>query len=239
MTKNKNTIIIPTRWVGHATALVIKKSENGGGLYDLAFINTGHGLRHHHHQPDPNEVYPHLSRLWLEFKDVPKDLIFDPETAWFFYALYSISDRKSAGRLIDSLKDKGSSLPSYMYGTVLANFKDYLVEPKYWSDFEVKLFPEQQSGSCTMSSLIGTLLYYSESMEDFHWYRLKIGHVLLENFLKRLESVLHANIGKIYEMEQKGILSINGMPGKNDPNAEFISVLRDAFFPEDQGFSMD
>ena len=51
-----------------------------------------------------------------------------------------------------------------------------------------KLFPEQQSGSCTMASLIGALLYFSDSMEDFHWYRLKIGHAFLENFLNRLQT---------------------------------------------------
>ena len=182
-------IVIPSGWVGHSIALIIKNAGVDGNnvcLYDLTVINTGSGINYHYHRDDPENVYPYLSRLWIEFKSIPENLIFDPVTAWFFCALASIKQPAFATRLQQTFGND-QALPNYFYGSLLSNFKNYLVKPGLDSDeSKEKLFPEQRSGSCTMSSLLGALLYYSESLEAFHSYRLNLGHFWLNNFLDNL-----------------------------------------------------
>lgn len=225
-------IIIPTGWVGHATVIVIKPA--GHELYDLTCINTGEGLQHHYTGPDPDNVYPHLYKLWIEFKNIPQKLIFDPETGWFIYGLAAIKNNDIARRIKHSLDDDDKLLSTYFYGSMIANFKDYLVEPQRDDEyFHDRLVPEQQSGSCTMSSLMGALLYYSDSLKTFHWYRLKIGHLFLETFLRRIDELLQKRSSISDEMAQKMSNRLLLKESANKPtDFEFLSILTDGFFSD-------
>ena len=53
-------------------------------MHDLTYINTGQDFNIIYHGPDPNNVYPSLPQLWIEFKCIPEDLLFDPQSAWLF-----------------------------------------------------------------------------------------------------------------------------------------------------------
>ena len=205
---NRNDgIVFPAGWLGHSIVLIIKTSESAPPgsplLYDLTVVNSGEGLGHHYQRADPDNIYPHLSRLWLEFKNIPSDLIFHPENAWFLCGLILIN-------LPDFVNDANLSASNYFYDSLLANFRDFLVEPKE-HEIDEKLVPEQKSDSCTMSGLVAALLYFSDSLKAYHWYRLKIGHVLLNDFLTRFT-----------EMNSRKSMTVEEM--------EFTMVFTDGFF---------
>ena len=207
----KDSIVIPSGWVGHAIVFIIKSV--GNNLYNLTVVNSGQGLNHHYQREDPNQINPHLTRLWIEFKNIPGNEIFDPENGWFIFGLALINQKKYVENLKKTLQDKNNSVANYFYGTILANFKNYLVHPDINDpSFNDKLIPEQQSGSCSLYSLMAALLYYSDSLETFFWYRLKIGHVFLEFFLNRLEQIIQTTT-----------------PDSED-QIQFMNVLRNGFF---------
>ena len=187
----KGGIILDSGWVKHAIALIIE--DAGNGTFNLVVANTGAGVDYHFSSSDPDKVYPHLSRVWMEFKGIPEDLIFNSDTAWFFVALAMINTRSFADRLEKSIGDRPMSC--YFYESLLSNFNDYLVKPD--GSGHDKLVPEQQSGSCTMSCLMAAILYHSDSLEHFYWYRLTAGHVLLRQFLKRLDKGLDAEFNNV------------------------------------------
>lgn len=179
--EENNGIIIPIGWKGHALALVIKKGETSG-TFDFAVVNTGQGLQFHYHAADPNGVYPRLSQIWIEFNGVKKDELFSNE-AWFFQGLIALKTdffENKLKKLFASTKKLPEYYPEYFYGSFLANFQDYLVPHR-----DDRLFPMQRSGSCALSSLIGALLYTSESEETFYLHRLKIGQSMTKSFLAK------------------------------------------------------
>lgn len=188
--KLNNGIIIPATWIGHSFALFIKLHENQVAdkpdSYDLTVINSGQGLEHHDWRPDPNGIYPHLFKLWIEFQNIETDLIFEPETAWFIQALCFINVNSFVKNVNEAMHDFSSSASNYFYESLLANFRDYLVHPKEDEVVE-KMVPKQMSGSCAISSLMAALLYHSESLKTYYWYRLKLGHVIMDVFLKKLQ----------------------------------------------------
>ena len=73
-----------------------------------------------------------------------------------------------------------------------------------------------------MSSLMGA---YCIPLNPRIWYRLKSDMFFLKTSWIDLNQFCMLILW-IYEMEQKGILSIYGILGKNDPNAEFINVFK-------------
>ena len=80
-------IIIPSGWVGHAIALIIKPSEGSSGLFDLTVVNTGSGIEYHQHLFDSESIYPALSRIWMQFKRIPREEFLSDENPWFIYGL--------------------------------------------------------------------------------------------------------------------------------------------------------
>lgn len=146
-------LILPFGWVGHALALVLKPGSEPD-TFNLSFVNTGEGIdASHYHAADPNGIYPALSQVWIEFSNVPAAELFT-NRAWFVHVLIAIGKEYFETHFRQSIAAEGPVFPIYFYGSFLANLKKYEVEPK--NDL---LVPMQQSGSCTMSSLLGALLY--------------------------------------------------------------------------------
>ena len=176
---------MPIGWVGHALCLIMRKGEVEG-TFDFAVVNTGQGIQYHYHSADPNGVYPKLTQIWMEFKQVEAEELFTEE-AWFFYGLIALKQKSLQLKLKQLFTPPNESeyseyFPEYFYGSFLANFKKYLVPRR-----EDRLFPMQRSGSCALSSLIGALLYVSRSEDIFYLYRLKIGHALIKLFLVKAQ----------------------------------------------------
>ena len=197
-------VVLPSGWIGHAIVLIIeleRVDENNQQFYNLTVVNTGQGLGHHYHRMDPDKIYPHLSRLWIQFKNIPRNEIFDADTAWLIYGLASIQRKDFVSNI-----NNGVPISDYFYDSLLANFVDYLVQPEK-DEIDKKLVPEQLSGSCTMSSLMGALLYYSDSFTSYHWYRLKIGQSLLDGFLNRLQLALNSKLPVVAENQFRNVLS--------------------------------
>jgi len=96
-------IIIPSGWSGHDIVLIIELA--GNDLYNFTVVNTGEGLQYHYHRDDPDNLYPHLSRLWIEFKNIPRKEIFDSRTAWLFCALASLKQVYFNSRLKTACKE--------------------------------------------------------------------------------------------------------------------------------------
>jgi hypothetical protein len=180
ITKNEG-LVLPFGWIGHALALVVKPGVVGG-TFDLAFVNTGEGIKSHYHEADPNGIYPALSQVWVEFSNVPSAELFT-DRAWFVQVLIVLPRQLYEERFRKTIAANGPVMPIYFYGSFLANFTKYLVEPR-----KDRLVPKQQSGSCTLSSLMGALLYISESEATFQHYKLKIGHALIESFLDKIDN---------------------------------------------------
>ena len=68
-------IVIPSGWVGHSIALIVKPSASEGH-FDLTIVNAGAGIDYHYNTPDPESIYPALSQIWIEFHNIPKDDLF-------------------------------------------------------------------------------------------------------------------------------------------------------------------
>ncbi|NBO25098.1 MAG: hypothetical protein EBU93_07715, partial [Chlamydiae bacterium] len=177
--KSEQPVIIPASWFGHAFVLIFKKVQ-GKDSYDMTVINTGRGLEFHHWLADTNKVYFALPRFWLEFKNIPKDVLFSDD-AWFFLAMKQMNIKESS----DKLKEVSGTLPAYFYGSLLSNFKDYFQEPDSSSS---KLKPAQRSGTCTISSLMAALLYSVKDEVEFYKSTVIIGHKMLENWLNEIEN---------------------------------------------------
>jgi hypothetical protein len=181
-------VIMPIGWIGHALYMVLRKRKDET-KFDLAVINTGQGLEFHLHSSDPNNIYPRLSGIWLEFQGIEADELFSND-AWFFQGLIALGKEFFLKRLqkefdgLDYLTKTKSShpFPEYFYGSFLANFRKYFVSSRH------RFVPMQRSGSCALSSLIGALLYTSNTEDTFHLHRLKIGHTLIESFLTKAAS---------------------------------------------------
>jgi hypothetical protein len=181
--KSNDGLVMPIGWIGHALSMVIKpgKVEN---TFDFAVINTGTGLQFHYHAADPNGVYPRISQIWIEFANVKAEELFSGD-AWFFQGLIALKKEFFAAKLKNLFTEETETeLPDYFseyfYGSFLTNFKNNLVPHR--AD---KLIPMQRSGSCSVSSLIGALLYCSKSEANFYLHRLKIGHSLIKLFLAK------------------------------------------------------
>jgi hypothetical protein len=137
-------LIMPIGWKGHALAFVIKKGQVDG-TFDLAFVNTGEGIKNHYHSKDPNGIYPLLSKIWVEFSGVPDELLFGAK-AWFFQGLIAFKTDLLVDKLKKTFNYSKSLLTEYFYGTFLANFNQYLVQAN-----NERLVPMQRIGSCTLS----------------------------------------------------------------------------------------
>jgi gas vesicle protein len=180
---NKNNgIVLPSGWKGHAIVLMIKPG-NQVRTYDFTVVNTGDGIGYHHHVSDPNGIYPLLSRVWVEFKGIPEKELFSLD-AWFVQGLIALNSCNFVDKVINAIDKKDESLSIYYYTSFLANFTDYLVSVDKGKDIQI---PMQRSGSCTVSSIMGALLYESKDKNTFHLYRGKIGNVLLNEIFKAAE----------------------------------------------------
>lgn len=186
--KEQKVAIILSGWTGHAIALIVKNGKSMD-TFDLTVINTGLGLDYHYHSVDPNNIYPKLSRVWMEFKNIPQDEIFS-SNAWFIEAMIMMKAKSFLNDLAKiSLSTKSTELhgPAYFYGTFLNNFREYLIEPEL-EKRDDRLRPMQMSGTCTVSSLVGALFYMAPSEKDFQFYRVALGHALIQNLLNVAET---------------------------------------------------
>ena len=180
--QNNSKIILPFAWYGskpHATGLIIEKNTNDNS-YNLIVVNTGAGLQYHYSQADPNNIYPWIKRLWIEFENIPESVIFSNDN-WFLY-MFIIMQNDNELRKIES--DSGS-IPAYFYESILSNFREY-GKPADKNDF-TKLTSEQRSGSCTLSSMMASYLYYAPDEKTYHYNRVIIGHEMLESFFNNYE----------------------------------------------------
>jgi hypothetical protein len=171
-------IVIPFGWAGtnpHAIGLCIEKIPTSN-TYNLIVINTS-GSSYHRYLPDPNNVYPHLARLWIEFKNIPHSELFS-DNYWFMYPMMIF---KNDG-ILKEMEPATGSIENYFYGSILSNFKNYL-SPLDKST--KKLVPHQRSGSCTLSSMMAAYLYYAKDEVEFHKDKVIIGHYMLDRFLTK------------------------------------------------------
>lgn len=178
----KSKVILPISWTGSAPHSVVLVLENTGEKYNLTVINTGDGLDYHQKFADPAHTHPCLARFWIEFKDIDRRVLFS-NSCWFLRSLLLLDHFEFMMKLEAKL---GKSAPLYFYGSLLSNFKDYLSLSNINS--RDKLLPPQRSGSCTISSLMAALHFYSKDDLSYHYHRIKIGHNLLEKFLNNYEN---------------------------------------------------
>lgn len=169
-------IYVPITWKGKEPhAIVLGFLKNADGTFNLAVINTGLGIEYHLSIQDPNGGYAMIYQLWMEFKNIPKEEIFD-EAAWFIKAIILLNDC--------SFISNFEPVPLYFYGTILSNFKKYLDKPE--EPLNKKLFMTgQRSGSCTVSSMLAALLHNCQDKTQFYLYRLLLAQKISAEFLKK------------------------------------------------------
>ena len=115
-------------------------------------------------------------------------MIFNKKSAWFCWPMYS--PKSSLVDILDkSFQFVLNSAANYFYGSFLSNFNEFVAKPDRATIKTIQngcksYSRNSKSGTCTLSSLMAALLYHSDSLETFHWYRLNLGHVLIESFLK-------------------------------------------------------
>lgn len=175
--ETESKIIIPSGWADHAVVLQLELNKKDQTI-DLVVINTGDGVNFHNHQPDPDGVYPVLTQVWIKFKDIPINFLFD-ESAWFLKGLKYILKRSFVDKVKTTLN---GSFSTYFYESFLANLDKYLVAPEKSIN---KMVPMQRSGSCTLSSIMASFMYHSSTPAIYHLHRLHIGHTLVRNLLKK------------------------------------------------------
>ena len=100
-------------------------------------------------EQDPNGIYPSVTKLWVDFYNIEEADLFD-EKAWFIEALQRILDPDYTKKI--------ASLPTYFYGTILANLRKYLQSNP--SNDRNLMIVTQRSGTCTMSSILAALLHH-------------------------------------------------------------------------------
>ena len=177
-------IILPFGWYGkfpHAINIIMEKktSSKRNIVYDIAIVNSGDGLQFHTSSPDPNNLYPELKRLWIEFINIPQDELVNSEYPWFFALLIKLYNEEYS----DAIERASESSANYFYSSVLFNLKKYVKPPKYYDNS--KLYPKQKSGSCSLSSLIVSYLHYAQDEVVFHKYKVILGHSIIQTFIAR------------------------------------------------------
>ena len=170
-------IYIPTFWSGmnpHAIVIGLRKTDLNN--YDMAVINSGDGAGYHYSEQEANGNYPLVTQLWMDFCNIDENDLFD-EKAWFIEALQRIRDQNYAKKIV--------SLKTYFYGTILVNLRQYL-NTNFPSDRDL-LIVTQRSGTCTMSSILATMLHHVRDRKLYFLYRLAMGQEILSDFLEKYE----------------------------------------------------
>ena len=182
---NVERIILPIVWMGkapHAINIIIEKiiiDNTGNNFYNLVVVNSGDGLQYHTSRADPKEIYPQLKRLWIEFVDIPESELFDAKDPWFFKLLIHLSDSD----VVENVEETSGPIVDYFYSSLLYNFKKYVKSPQEYDNH--KLYHDQKSGSCALSSLMASYLFVAQDEVTFYRNKVILGQKILEEFLDK------------------------------------------------------
>lgn len=186
---NKNEYrAFPVGWLGlypHSLLMIISRADTKEKFFDLTITNTGMGISYHDAKADTdNNVVPLTYRVWKRFKSIPMDRFTDGDN-WFIQGLGLLFDYETLKKAVkDDFKPE-----KYFYETFLANFKEYEVKTEDDDDDDDRFTNGQLSGSCSYSSVMAGLLYFSKDKTEFLRRKFFYGQVLLESFLKQFDKI--------------------------------------------------
>lgn len=175
--EEKESIYIPFSYslipMGHAMSMVIK--GNSHGRVDITVINTGQGSEYSKFVKDPAGLSVMMRVPWIEFVDVPKRLLTDNEN-WFAHGIIAMKDPS----FMKQIEMRDEEIGHYIYGSFLGNLAEYFKPTDLATEQRQMML--QLSGSCVYSALMGTLLYFSSSQQEFETVRARIGLQLFDEF---------------------------------------------------------